>query len=79
MNARNRRLLRERQQEIEAAADELLALRNARGVDDLGRDQSGHPEPARAELHDDYEKLERRREQESSDIPPSHLKSYRNE
>ncbi len=75
MNSKGRRLLRERKREIEAAAGELLALRNS----STPAEQTGHTEPAKAELHDDYEKLEKRRKENLSETPPPSLKSYRNE
>lgn len=75
MNAKGRRMLRERKREIEASAGELLALRNSSAPE--GR--TDHPEPARAELHGDNEKLEERRKRDSSEASPSSLKSYRNE
>ena len=75
MNSRGRRLLRERRRKIEAMAGELLAVRNSSGSED----RNDRPEPARAELHADYEKLEKRHQITSSKIPPPSLKSYRNE
>lgn len=75
MNSKGRRNLRERKREIEAAAGELLALRNSTGP----AKWAAHPEPTKAELHDDYEKLEKRREKNLPETPPPSLKSYRNE
>ncbi len=75
MNSRSRRILREQKREIEAAAGELLALRNSTGP----AEWADNPEPARAELHDDHEKLERKRKKNLSETPPPSLRSYRNE